>query len=195
MILFCYLHLLSSQYWTDKCFRQILGRMFLYHALESSVYIMCLYRSICIAPTVCCHSVRCGGLLLNNFTCSSPGGFLFTLSFCLCVLPYLSHPVKQPVPLGWGRGEPSGPQETLSISISLSHCPSLMTQASTLVAWMTPSVSSHLLDWELSIKCLGCSVTGRHNDRQSLCLCVWFYVKTKTCLAFLISELSQLEFV
>lgn len=41
-----------------------------------------------------------------------------------------------------------------------------------LVPWLTLSVSSHQLHWQLSIKCLDCVVTGGSTDGQSLCLCL-----------------------
>lgn len=106
-----------------------------YTMLLSPVHVSCVFIHIYIYIQYI-YSCDCplsqSNEVVSCQTCTvvTQGGS-FSLSFCLlslCVFRCLSRPLTS-CPLGWGRGEPSGPRQTLSISIPLSPCTSLMTQA------------------------------------------------------------------
>lgn len=133
-----------------------------------------LHSCISLATTVCCHEIKQGSLLSNNFTCSNPGGFLFTSSLSLCLSMGFSMSLALWPACPSGVGQRSAQWTTadlvyfcLPLVLSLST-----TQAAPWYNGWPPSVSSHQRDWQLSIKCLGCSLTGGSTDRQPLCLCV-----------------------
>lgn len=156
----------------DRDFSDAHVRIFLCHA---GVCIVSTFMHLCSCD--CCHWVGGGGLLSNILHVVTRGASS-PLSLSLCVFFWLA------CPSGVGQ---RGAQWTTADLVYFHPplTPSLSDDTGgPLVPWLTPSVSSHQLHWQLSIKCLARVVTGGSIDRQSLYLCVFVCLHSSIRLAF-----------
>lgn len=135
----------------------------------------CMYHVSTFMHLCSCHWVKRGGLLSNNLHVVTQGAS-YSLSLCLSLcfsIPLAPDRLACPSGVGQRRAQWTTADH---VYFHPPLAPSLSDDTGgPLVPWLTPSVSSHQLHWQLSIKCLGCVVTGGSIDRQLLCLCVCVY--------------------
>lgn len=153
--------------------------------LQSSAYIICLFMCP-FAKAQCCNCLLSLSQM-RRFLVVTPGR---SDSLSLCFSNSLAS--DQLVSLGWGRGQPSGPQQTLSISIPFPACPCLTTQAAPCLRDLSPHSSLISLIDSCQSRVWAVEWQGE-TLIDSWHVCVYVCLPRK--LVAQISELSRLKFV